>query len=276
MELDDVAVFNRMRIILWEYRYTRRHHSGEPFDWSSLSALIERHFRNVTGRPVELLQNALATFVIGTPHPNKKKKAEGIRHYTMPEDDRLEAIILFLTDSSHDNSFAFCSREELFKTARMQAPVFLLSYLHFGGLPASHLKATHLKGAFQSEPKDGVETTLDILSASDHGHLVVDITRVFIETGKRERYTGWGAIGPEETINIYVQDVNIDKNLSYVLLGFDKELYFSNKGMTLILLESDYPVDAAITPASQAQICSDIQSQLRDKTIVLTRLHSHG
>src|SRR5688572_10342144 len=105
MEVMEDAVFNRMRTILHVYKYTLRNSSGEELDWADLAGLIELHYRYVTNKNVELLQNALESFVIGRPHRDPDKKRKGIRHFTTPGGERMEAIIFFLTNDSYQNTF---------------------------------------------------------------------------------------------------------------------------------------------------------------------------
>ncbi len=135
----DAAILNRMRNILTVYRDTWQGETNKPFGWGDLAGMIEEHYLEKTGVDLHFRKNSLENFVRGLEHIDPDKRNAGIRRYSKPEPERVEAIIGFLTDEGSDGFF--CSRGELFALPEKQAPVFLLNYLHDNKSPDHYLSA---------------------------------------------------------------------------------------------------------------------------------------
>ena len=248
----EAAVLNRMRNILVVYRDTWRGETNRTFGWGDLAAMIIEHTLESTGKELDFPKNSLENFARGLPHPDQEKREAGIVKYSTPGPERLQAIILFLTEPESDGFF--CSKEELFSLADLQAPVYLLDFLHNKQSPDHYLSASLLKGEFVSTDSDSeidIKTTLQFLGATSNSLVQIDIMKEAVDQGETfEKYVGWGVISPEENLLIIAKKLKSNQNLYFWSLGIDQAVYQISppeKINTLVFLEHDFPVDAVVS-----------------------------
>lgn len=252
----DEAVLNRMRHILVVYRDTWRGETNKAFGWGDLAAMIVEHTLDSTGNDINFPQTSLENFARGLPHSDKNKRDAGIKKYSMPGPERLQAIVLFLTEPESDGFF--CRKEELFSLADLQAPVFLLDFLHNKQSPDHYLSATALKGEFVSTDLDAdsnleIKTTLQFLGATSNSLAQIDILKEGADNGDiTERYVGWGVITPEENLLLVAKKLKSDRNLYFWSLGIDQAIYRNSPPeiiKSLVFLEHEFPVDTVASDA---------------------------
>ncbi len=103
------------------YHTLRRDEDGEPYGWSRMAADI----RKFMGDDPKFPQNSLENFARGLRHTDKAKRIAGIRKYSVPGPDRLEAIIAYLTDPK--SKWYACDKDVLLAPAKPLVPLEFLN-----------------------------------------------------------------------------------------------------------------------------------------------------
>lgn len=246
----DAAILNRIRNILTVYRDTWQGPTNKPFGWGDLAGMVEEHYFEKTGIDIDFPKNSLENFVRGLPHTNRDKRKAGMRKYSKPEPDRIDALLRFLTDKDSDGYF--CTLDELLSLPEKQAPVFLLNYLHDSESPDHYLSFNSLYGNFANLASDSdggyeTRTSLHFLCTTSNSLILIDIYKSSMsEKLSDECYIGWGVITPEENLFLVVKHLKKNQNLHYLSLGIDKAFYRPeppNAIDAMVFLEHSYPED---------------------------------
>ncbi len=237
--------------------------SGTAYEWKTLADSIF----GVAG--VRIPTERLRKFARGEPHRDIARKKMGDRHYPCLSGERMEAVVIFLTQEDSDGY--------LFPLEDLQ--------INPDGLSAVHRLAEHLNGNRHTERMSGAsglagcfiadQNTADIsaivtlcFSKRNHNGLVpFSISKkhqskkqVFKENKASEpeleqptgndisvdRYRGWAVLTPEESMLLLAKKIDTDENIIYTALGIDKALYLQKSAEAMALLEIEQPEDGVL------------------------------
>ena len=269
----DNAILNRIRNILMVYRDTKQGDNEGPYGWGDLVAQINEHHSNRTGIELGFPRNSLENCVRGLEHPDQDKQKLGMRKYSKPKPERLQAMVRFLTDEDSDGYF--CTKEELYSLPEKKPPVFLLNYLHNGESPDHYFSAKFLFGRFKHTHEETENSTLlKFLNSTSNSLITLEIHKnnLSVDT-KGDPYIGWGVITPEENLIIMAQHIRSNENLMYLSVGIDNRIYqmaASGAVNAFVLLEHEYPMDeVAVKSPFDRQVMLERAKDLLEQQIRL-------
>ncbi|GEM_PF-2600701 len=292
----DYVVYQRMRHILMSYRNLWRGSSSQKYEWGELASDIEAFC------DIELPKNSLENFVRGWYEKSGKGKesayepeassTQRFQKFSIPQNDRVEAIISFLTDQSSKGWF--CNKEQLLEPPKLQAPFFLQEYLNYSEISKRCLVPEQFKGSYQScydgtEPSEDKEIpkclSLHILESIGNGAVIVDLVQsnsyshgnrtVSLEPidDESELYSGWAVLSSEENLFVYTKHHRTDRNEFYLSLGFDNKIYSGSPPDALLLLKHDFPEDriSIESESDEPDLINVVKEDLLDKLFLLRR-----
>lgn len=269
--MSEQSVYQRIRSILMAYRCLWRSESDKPYEWPKLAGDIIIYMEGDFGDAFPA--NSLENFVRGLPHPDKKKRALGLRKYSIPRPDRVEAMIEFLTNP--DSKGYACEKEVLLAKSRPIVPLQLQEVLNEQTSSPAVVDINHLQGQFTC-PVTGSdyvqENILQILDIINPRLAMVGLMKYKVDMsvpkkGKPknkttpESYSGWAMLTSEDNILMCVQHMRDKDNCFYLSMGIDNAVYRKERAQVLVFLEHDYP-DDTITISS-----TEDEKKLRDNII---------
>lgn len=293
----DNVVYQRMRHILMGYRNLWRGNTGQKYEWGELAEDI------ATFSDIDFPRNSLENFVRGWYEEEKIKKSASenseagaiarVYKYSIPQDDRAEAIIRFLTDKSSKGWF--CDREQLLALPKFQAPFFLQEQLNHPNSPKRYLLPEQLQGDYLSH-YHGVETTendkkqthlnLHIAGVLGNGAVIVDLVKSGPYThGDRttagepiedahDLYFGWAVLSSEENLFVFTKHFRTNCNMFYLSLGIDNRIYAGDPPEVLVLFAHDFTEDSipVTGEADERTLLATIEGQMLKKLVLLRRV----
>lgn len=293
----DNVVYQRMRHILMSYRNLWAGSASKKYDWGVLAADIEV-FCDIT-----FPKNSLENFVRGwmedadgkkrSPSKRKAGTSGDARKFSIPQDDRIEAIIQFLTDKTSKGWF--CDRDQLLQSPKFQAPFFLQEQLNQPESSERYLTPEHLIGHYQSQHEETEDDVgrgnhrclrLHILETLGNGAVIVDLVKSYpYSSGDRtatiepirdasELYSGWAVLSREENLFLFTKHFRTGRNEFYLSLGIDNKIYLNRSPDALVLLAHDLPADyVSVANDDDGQILLDsVRENLFDKLVLLRRV----
>ncbi len=259
------AVLDRIRCILVSYHYLRRDKNNQPYSWAKMAADI----RIFMGSDPKFPQNSLENFARGLRHTDTAKRIAGIRKYSVPEPDRMEAIIAYLTDPK--SKWYACDKDVLLAPAKPLVPLELLEFLNEKRDEPRTIKMYRLRGQWkivQADDNTNDQTRLTLLKTEDARMAMAELSVQEAEDPLPELYSGWAIATMDDTILLAVQHLHHESNRIYLSLGIDNAVYRSEMPRVLVFLEHQYPEDAIEVNSSDdettllSEIINSWQSQL--------------
>ncbi|HWY62856.1 MAG TPA: hypothetical protein VNW15_13220 [Rhizomicrobium sp.] len=221
---------------------------GRHFNWKDVSEAI------FLSAEVEVPPERLRQFVEGVTKPG------GSRSYRRMQDDRLEAIVKFVTDED----YGLISEAELREHApSWHAAQRLLEYLkqEFDTeriLPPSTLEGTYRNGRIDEDSFVVRELTLQ--RASDDGLIqlvqiedsydIIDGMKFdYFSPEEREKvrdsrviYGGWAILTPEDNLLMFLKKERTGHNCYYLTVAAENWHALQAPAAALALLRHDYPI----------------------------------
>lgn len=225
-----------MRHILMSYRWLKSSELSARYDWGELAADISIYCD--TAFPKNSLENFVRglqrTPSRGNQHSNANhRSATSMHRFSIPQPDRIEAIIRFLTEP--DSKGYFCGREHLLADTDLQAPYFLQQYFDHGRQAdeAQALDTVHqyFTCRYQwNDPQRPYDMSLKILSCLPNSALLVDLfkttpadtvdgTYVPRLCANATVYAGW-AVRRQQELLILVKHQRTQQTVLYLTLGY--------------------------------------------------------
>ncbi|MEM7220021.1 MAG: hypothetical protein AAF515_16765 [Pseudomonadota bacterium] len=209
---------------------------NKMYGWEDLVADIEA----ATGTLVP--RRRLEAFVRGI-RKGQSGGSAGEQRYAIPEPDRVEGIIRFLSDPDSDGYF--CDRSQLLAPIKLQAPFFLQESFGRVNDAESYFEASLPESEAINYLCD--ESVLHLMVLIGNRARLIDLVDHPGEDKDPEIYSGWLAFSPEELGLIALQHERTGANRVCFVLGVDALIYEGDPPRSLVLLEADYPVDTKST-----------------------------
>lgn len=295
----DNVVYQRMRHILMSYRNLWGGSAGKKYEWGELSSDIE-YFCDI-----EFPKNSLENFIRGWYEKVEEKKCstnEGIvnsvgwvHKFSIPQDDRIEAIIRFLTDKNSKGWF--CDQDQLLAAPKFQAPFYLQEHLNHPEISDRYIIPEQLMGKYEGQYQGGEldvgrenhrNLGLHIMGAFGNGAVIVDLvkTNPYIHGNRTdtiksineeaELYSGWAVLSREENLFLFTKHFRTDCNEFYLSLGIDNKIYSNSPPDALILLAHDFPEDhvSIVSENDEQNLLDTVKENLLKKIILFRRVFS--
>jgi len=286
----EVPIYQRMRNILMAYRCLWRGEENKPYEWPDLVSDISYFMELESGIKIDFPANSLENFVRGLPHKDKKKRELGLRRYSIPRPERVEAMVEFLTNPG-SKGYA-CDKDALIASSRPIVPLQFLEYLNKKQNVLRAIEMNNLEGRYTCQVQgegEKLKTTLDILETPDTRMAMVELVKYVTKTGAvkkesdkdnklvPESYSGWIILTPEENLLLCVQNIRDHDNLFYLSMGIDNAVYRSPPPQLIVFLEHIYPEDTiGVNSADdEAELISNIISAWSEKLCAFRKLENN-
>lgn len=302
------VVYQRMRHILMSYRNLWSGTSSTNYEWLDLAADIEQ------ATNVLIESNSLQNFVRGWNEDINKKKRQAqakkkkagkkdgaasqevipdtphyIHKFSIPEDQKIEAIVDFLTIK--ENKGYFCDRSDLLSEIDSQAPLFFQEYLHSGKYIGVYLNQDQLAASYECiiERDMGKNYTKDYLLTlkflAPLGNNALHIQIIEKEMDRSIDYahqnspketktilcSGWSVTSPENNLFIHVKEKGGLDNAGYFSLGLDNKIYQGEFPDFLLLQKHTIPHDnfSQIDKQNADEVLSQVTESITENILVL-------
>lgn len=266
---------------------------GIKYTWKNLSKAIQEF----TG--VLVPEERLRKFVMGEPRKDLAEEDSENRHYPILSDERLIAVIQYLT---HEDSDGYVFPPECLEIKPTSLTTALQLSEHFNGgqdfRGMSDLSC--LRGLFVAD-QGGADvtglcdaTTLRFRNRHYQGLVPFVLTKKFRAIEKLsnisglkstqpseaqaavQKYEGWAIFTPEDSMFLMAQRVDVGENLLHVTLGLDKAIYLGKLVHALVLLEIDQPEDTTLVnpgydAASPETLLDNVKTIFSDQLILFKR-----
>lgn len=234
--------YQRMRHILMSYRNLKNATSGNVYAWQDLTDDICVYYDKDANFP----KNSLENFARGLDTKDGHK-------FSTPEDDRVEAIIEFLTNK--ESNGYFCDRDVLLAPIPFKTPYFLQEYVNGIDFDDHFYELDDIKKEYRCyyTHVDGDFTiTLNILTPISNLALLVDVIKKATPSAKDlklsaalmdvtpEVYKGF-VVRHQGNFYVYVKHPRSDSVLFYLSLGIGKDNNSIPLPDQLVLLEHGLP-----------------------------------
>lgn len=266
---------------------------GIKYTWKNLAKAIQAF----TG--ISIPEERLRKFAKGEPRNKTTEKDPENPHYPILSDERLHAVIRFLTHEDSDG-YVFTAEDLGIKSIGLSAVLRLAEHLN-GSQDFKGMSDTScLAGLFVADQKTVEVSDLwgeTLLRFRDRHHqgLVPFILFKIFQNGKNlqkqsgsnlslpseksgavHKYEGWAIFTQEECLFLMAQKIDVNENLLYITLGIDKAIYLEEPVKALVLLEIDQPEDTVlINPEHDAEspevMLENVKNTFSDQLVLFRR-----